>query len=148
MRVGVKQGIMQGVTVGTTNCVFLCSYALAFWYGSTRVRAGAYDGERPPFMTCRSMIGRIHGACCMAWCQAVVESLLHWALRQAFIRIIYTSLRLRKGLLTRRRRRHERAVRGAAGRLRAGPGRAQHPVLCGRAGGRRPRAGHDRQVRT
>ena len=48
MRVGVKQGIMQGVTVGTTNCVFLCSYALAFWYGSTRVRAGAYDGERPP----------------------------------------------------------------------------------------------------
>ena len=49
MRVGVKQGIMQGVTVGTTNCVFLCSYALAFWYGSTRVRAGAYDGEGPCF---------------------------------------------------------------------------------------------------
>ncbi len=47
MRVGVKQGIMQGITVGTTNCVFLCSYALAFWYGSTRVRAGKYDG-RPP----------------------------------------------------------------------------------------------------
>ncbi len=47
MRVGVKQGIMQGITVGTTNCVFLCSYALALWYGSTRVRAGKYDG-RPP----------------------------------------------------------------------------------------------------
>ena len=47
MRVGVKQGIMQGVTVGTTNCVFLCSYALAFWYGSTRVRAGRYDGGCP-----------------------------------------------------------------------------------------------------
>ena len=44
MRVGVKQGIMQGITVGTTNCVFLCSYALAFWYGATRVRAGKYDG--------------------------------------------------------------------------------------------------------
>lgn len=45
MRMGVKQGIMQGITVGTTNCVFLCSYALAFWYGSTRVRAGKYDGR-------------------------------------------------------------------------------------------------------
>jgi len=44
MRVGVKQGIMQGITAGTTNCVFLCSYALAFWYGSTRVRAGKYNG--------------------------------------------------------------------------------------------------------
>ena len=47
IRVGVKQGIMQGVIVGTTNCVFLCSYALAFWYGSTRVRAGRYDGKCP-----------------------------------------------------------------------------------------------------
>lgn len=46
MKVGVKQGIMQGVTVGFTNCTFLCSYALAFWYGSTRVRAGKYDGEK------------------------------------------------------------------------------------------------------
>ena len=51
MRVGVKQGIMQGVTVGTTNCVFLCSYALAFWCGSTRVRAGKYDGEGPCFIS-------------------------------------------------------------------------------------------------
>jgi hypothetical protein len=38
---------MQGITVGTTNCVFLCSYALAFWYGATRVRAGKYDGALP-----------------------------------------------------------------------------------------------------
>jgi hypothetical protein len=44
MKMGVKQGIMQGVTVGFTNCTFLCCYALAFWYGSTRVRAGKYDG--------------------------------------------------------------------------------------------------------
>ena len=48
MAVGVKQGIMQGITVGFTNLTFLCSYALAFWYGSTRVHAGAYDGEPPP----------------------------------------------------------------------------------------------------
>ena len=46
--VGVKQGIMQGITVGTTNLTFLCSYALAFWYGSTRVHAGAYVGAPPP----------------------------------------------------------------------------------------------------
>lgn len=45
MKLGVQQGIMQGITVGFTNCTFLCSYALAFWYGSTRVRAGKYDGE-------------------------------------------------------------------------------------------------------
>ena len=44
MRMGVRQGIMQGITVGFTNLTFLGSYALAFWYGSTRVRAGAYDG--------------------------------------------------------------------------------------------------------
>ncbi|CAL8467005.1 g6541 [Coccomyxa elongata] len=44
MKMGVQQGIMQGITVGFTNCTFLCSYALAFWYGSTRVRAGKYDG--------------------------------------------------------------------------------------------------------
>ena len=44
-KMGVQQGIMQGITVGFTNCTFLCSYALAFWYGSTRVRAGKYDGE-------------------------------------------------------------------------------------------------------
>ena len=45
---GVKQGIMQGITVGFTNLTFLCSYALAFWYGSTRVHAGAYDGAPLP----------------------------------------------------------------------------------------------------
>ena len=44
MKMGVQQGIMQGITVGFTNCTFLCSYALAFWYGSARVRAGKYDG--------------------------------------------------------------------------------------------------------
>lgn len=44
-KMGVQQGIMQGITVGITNCTFLCAYALAFWYGSTRVRAGKYDGE-------------------------------------------------------------------------------------------------------
>ena len=48
--VGVKQGIMQGITVGFTNLTFLCSYALAFWYGSTRVHAGAYDGAPLPLL--------------------------------------------------------------------------------------------------
>jgi hypothetical protein len=50
-RMGVAQGIAQGVIVGFTNLTFLGSYALAFWYGSTRVRAGAYDGA-PSAQSC------------------------------------------------------------------------------------------------
>lgn len=55
-RMGVAQGIAQGVVVGFTNLTFLGSYALAFWYGSTRVRAGAYDGA-PLFARSRSLAG-------------------------------------------------------------------------------------------
>ena len=80
MRVGVKQGIMQGITVGTTNCVFLCSYALAFWYGSTRVRAGKYDGRPPPAFTPLDHTPHCHKTC-QAYKQQSRCGLVVWELR-------------------------------------------------------------------
>ena len=44
MQVGIKGGLLNGVVIGFANCVFLCAYALALWYGGTRVRAGKYTG--------------------------------------------------------------------------------------------------------
>lgn len=44
MRVGIRQGMLSGLTVGATNCVAFCAYALAMWYGGTRVADGAYTG--------------------------------------------------------------------------------------------------------
>ena len=41
---GIRQGVMGGLTAGVTNCVAFFAYALALWYGSTRVKAGAYSG--------------------------------------------------------------------------------------------------------
>ncbi|KAL4457545.1 hypothetical protein ABPG75_012410 [Micractinium tetrahymenae] len=42
--VGIRQGFLGGLVVGVTNCVFFFAYALALWYGSTRVKSGAYNG--------------------------------------------------------------------------------------------------------
>lgn len=42
--VGVRQGLLAGCIVGATNLVAFCCYALALWYGSTRVIAGKYTG--------------------------------------------------------------------------------------------------------
>lgn len=44
MQVGIKGGAFNGLIIGFANCVFLCSYALALWYGGVRVRAGKYTG--------------------------------------------------------------------------------------------------------
>lgn len=41
-KMGIWQGLYSGFTVGFMNCIFLCAYALALWYGSTRVEAKQY----------------------------------------------------------------------------------------------------------
>ena len=46
MQVGIKGGFLNGLVIGFVNCVFLCAYALALWYGGTRVRAGKYTGKQ------------------------------------------------------------------------------------------------------
>lgn len=46
MQVGIKGGFLNGIVIGFVNCIFLCSYALALWYGGTRVRAGKYTGTQ------------------------------------------------------------------------------------------------------
>ena len=40
--VAVRQGFMGAATLGFTNCVAFCAYALAMWYGGTRIVAGEY----------------------------------------------------------------------------------------------------------
>ena len=42
--VGIRQGAYAGFIVGFTNLVAFGAYALALWYGSTRIIAGAYTG--------------------------------------------------------------------------------------------------------
>ncbi|EFN58606.1 hypothetical protein CHLNCDRAFT_34209 [Chlorella variabilis] len=44
LKVGIRQGFLGGLVVGITNGVAFFAYALALWYGSTRVVAGAYNG--------------------------------------------------------------------------------------------------------
>lgn len=51
MQVGIKGGFLNGVVIGFVNCIFLCSYALALWYGGTRVRAGKYTGTQASIRT-------------------------------------------------------------------------------------------------
>lgn len=57
VRVGVKSGFLNGVTVGATNFAFLGAYALALWYGGLRIRDGAYNGEL--FSLARVSISRL-----------------------------------------------------------------------------------------
>ncbi len=45
-RIGKAQGALYGATLGTAQDAFLCSYALALWFGSTRVQAGQLTGAR------------------------------------------------------------------------------------------------------
>lgn len=45
MQVGIRGGLLNGIVIGAVQCLFLCSYALALWYGGTRVRAGKYTGR-------------------------------------------------------------------------------------------------------
>ena len=53
MRAGARQfsisrrrqaAALQGAVFGLANAVFLWTYALALWFGWTRVRAGEYTG--------------------------------------------------------------------------------------------------------
>eukprot|EP00891_Asterochloris_glomerata_P003655 jgi/Astpho2/3655/e_gw1.00059.3.1_t len=44
MQTGILSGALSGCTLGTANLIFMCSYALALWYGGVRVRAGKYTG--------------------------------------------------------------------------------------------------------
>lgn len=43
-RIGKFQGVMHGATLGLANGAFLGAYALALWFGSARVQAGAMTG--------------------------------------------------------------------------------------------------------
>jgi len=44
MQVGIRAGALNGLTIGSAQCFFICGYALALWYGGIRVRAGKYTG--------------------------------------------------------------------------------------------------------
>lgn len=44
LQVGISQGFLGGLTMGVTNLVAFCAYALAMWYGGKRVADGAYNG--------------------------------------------------------------------------------------------------------
>lgn len=50
MQVGIKAGALNGVTIGSAQCFFMCGYALALWYGGIRVRAGKYTGMDSPLL--------------------------------------------------------------------------------------------------
>ena len=56
-KVGIKQGFFSGLTVGTTNCVAYCGYALAMWYGAQRVADGAYTGGEVVNVLLAALIG-------------------------------------------------------------------------------------------
>ena len=43
-RAGIKGAMLQGFSVGSINGLFPWAWALALWYGSTRVAAGDYSG--------------------------------------------------------------------------------------------------------
>ena len=43
-RAGAEAAAMQGAVFGLANAAFLWTYALALWFGHTRVRAGEYTG--------------------------------------------------------------------------------------------------------
>lgn len=44
LKVGYQQGWVQGLSIGALLFIIFCSYALALYYGSTRVAAGAMTG--------------------------------------------------------------------------------------------------------
>lgn len=44
LKAGIKQGLMQGITLGCANGVWFLSYAAAMYYGAVKVADGAYDG--------------------------------------------------------------------------------------------------------
>ncbi|KFM27090.1 ABC transporter B family member 4 [Auxenochlorella protothecoides] len=57
VRVGIKQGAFAGMIVGFTNLVAFGAYALALWYGSTRILAGEYTGGQVLNVLFAALIG-------------------------------------------------------------------------------------------
>lgn len=45
-RAAARASALQGAVFGLANAIFLWTYALALWFGWTRVRAGEYTGAR------------------------------------------------------------------------------------------------------
>ena len=44
LQVGVKQGLLTGLSLGSLNLVLFTAYAASLYYGATRVAAGAMSG--------------------------------------------------------------------------------------------------------
>ncbi len=55
LKVGIWQGVMQGITIGAANGVWLLSYAAAMYYGATRVADGVYTGGWVEFSVLRTV---------------------------------------------------------------------------------------------
>ena len=56
---GIKQGFLGGTTLGLTNCIAFCSYALAMWYGGQLVIDGEYNGGQVLNVLFAALIGGI-----------------------------------------------------------------------------------------
>ncbi|KAK9861269.1 hypothetical protein WJX84_002505 [Apatococcus fuscideae] len=56
-KVGARSSLLSGFLVGSVQIGFLGSYALALWYGGTRIRAGAYDGGKVMNVLFAAIIG-------------------------------------------------------------------------------------------
>jgi ATP-binding cassette, subfamily B (MDR/TAP), member 1 len=55
MEVGVRKGFINGLGFGATIFVLYGSYALAFWYGSSLVRAEEYTAGQ--LITVSKLVG-------------------------------------------------------------------------------------------
>lgn len=60
VQAGIKGGFFSGLLLGFSNLAFLCSFALALWYGGLRVRDGKYTGQLQLHMT-------LHLICIHIW---------------------------------------------------------------------------------
>ena len=145
-QVGIRQGFLGGLVVGITNCVAFFAYALALWYGSTRVEAGAYTGGRRAagvgwgvwrwtgWLTgrvagCHRPITARHGCHRPITAAAVVAALL--PPRPTAAAAPPTHLPFLPFLPSPcRRRRCQRPLLRTHRRLCPGPGGPQPPVLC------------------
>eukprot|EP00889_Picochlorum_renovo_P000110 jgi/Picre1/27140/NNA_000109.t1 len=58
-KVGINQGYLSGTTLGLTNCIAFCAYALAMWYGGTRITAGEYTPGQVLNVLFSALIGGI-----------------------------------------------------------------------------------------
>jgi ATP-binding cassette, subfamily B (MDR/TAP), member 1 len=54
---GQLQGLLSGLTLGTTHFVFFGAYALALWFGSRKVADGDYTGGYCDWTLAACMVG-------------------------------------------------------------------------------------------